>query len=453
MAKILIVEDDRSLAELLCMHLEDKGYEAAWAGTMEAGCRLFREDSFDAVLLDYQLPDGNGIEWLREFKHKDIQVPVIMITGISDTTVAIESIKLGAYDFIRKPMDETELDTTLGNALAAYRLSRKVETITASDRYQVSIDNIVGRSRAIIEVCKTIGKVAPTDATVLITGESGTGKEVVARAIHHHSARPGLFLPINCSALVETLLESELFGHEKGSFTGAVERKPGKFEVANDGTLFLDEIGEMPASLQAKLLRVLQERRFERVGGTQSLQTSARVIAATNRDLPRMVEEKAFRDDLYYRLNVVTLHLPPLRDRLDDLPLLVEYLLHKINRDLHKSVTRITPDAWKALKGYPWPGNIRELENVLTRAVVLARSELLTPDLLGISLDQTEKTQPAEINEGTDSEAELITLDQVEERHVRAILTYTRWHKGRACEILGISRPALERKIVKYNLH
>jgi two-component system response regulator AtoC len=453
MAKILIVEDDRSLAELLCMHLEDRGYEVDWAGTMEAGCKLFREDNFDAVLLDYQLPDGNGIDWLKQFKDRGREAPVIMITGISDTSVAIESIKLGAYDFIRKPMDETELDTTLGNALAAYRLSRKVETITASDRYRVSIDNIVGQSRAIIEVCKTIGKVAPTDATVLITGETGTGKEVVARAIHHHSARPGLFLPINCSALVETLLESELFGHEKGSFTGAIERKQGRFEVANDGTLFLDEIGEMSPSLQAKLLRVLQEHRFERVGGTQSIQTSARVIAATNRDLARMVEGKAFRDDLYYRLNVVTLHLPPLRERLDDLPLLIEYLLHKINRDLHKAVARIAPDAWKALKGYPWPGNIRELENVLTRAVVLARSELLTADLLGISLDQTiEKMQPAAMDEGTDSEPELITLDQIEERHVRAILAYTRWHKGRACEILGISRPALERKIIKYNI-
>jgi DNA-binding NtrC family response regulator len=447
MAKILIVEDDAALAELLAMHLEDVGHSVAWAATVIGAQARLGQAGWEAVLLDYQLPDGNGLDLLRWIKSLDAQLPVIMITGVSDTALAIESLKLGAYDFIRKPMDEAELDTTLGNALAVQRLSGKVEAILTSEDYRVSIESIVGRSRAILEVCKTIGKVAPTDATVLITGGSGTGKEVVARAIHHHSGRPGLFLPVNCSALVETLLESELFGHEKGSFTGAHAQKRGKFEIASDGTLFLDEIGEMSTALQAKLLRVLQERSFERVGGTQPLITTARVIAATNRDLGAMVEEGRFREDLFYRLNVVTVHLPPLRERLDDLEPLVEHLLRKINRELHRSVMRVAPAAWACLRGYPWPGNVRELENVLTRAVVLARGDVLTPDLLGICSRAAPAGVPAE--EGGPA---LITLDELEARHVRAVLAHTGWHKGRTCEILGISRPALERKIHKYRL-
>jgi DNA-binding NtrC family response regulator len=445
MAKILIVEDDLALAELLAMHLEDIGHGAAIVATAAAAAARVREGGLDAVLLDYQLPDGTGLELLNTLRGVDPHLPVVMMTGMSATAIAIEAIKRGAYDFIRKPMDEAELDTTLANALAARHLSSKVEAMVGSDSERYSVESIVGRSRAMLEVCKTIGKVAPTDATVLITGESGTGKEVVARAVHHHSGRQGLFLPVNCAALVETLLESELFGHEKGAFTGAVQSKPGKFELAGDGTLFLDEIGEMSPGLQAKLLRVLQERSFERVGGTRTLAAGARVIAATNRDLAQMVEQGTFREDLYYRLNVVSIHLPPLRERPEDLEPLVVHLLDRINRDLHKAVRRIAPQAWARLREYPWPGNIRELENVLMRAVVLARDEMLTPELLGLG---PAPGGPAAAPGAT----ELVTLDEIEERHVRAVLAHTGGHKGRACAILGISRPALERKIHRYGI-
>ena len=452
MANVLIVEDNTSISELLSMQMEDLGHTAFVAPDLHNARALCDGGEIDAVLLDYQLPDGSGMDLLQEIKVSDPELPIIMVTGVGDTALAIEAMKEGAYDFIRKPMDEVELKTTLGNALNTSRLSRKVATITSSADYQVSVGSIIGQSNAIIQVCKTIGRVAESDTSVLITGECGTGKEVVAKALHHHSSRPGLFIPINCSAIVETLLESELFGHEKGSFTGAHARKEGKFEIANDGTLFLDEIGEMPLTLQPKLLRILQERSFERVGGHQTLHTSARIIAATNRTLTEMVKDKSFREDLYYRLNIVTIHLPPLRERMEDLPLLTEHLLHKNNVKLHKTIKGLASSAWSMLKRYSWPGNVRELENVLARAVVLAPGDTITPDLLNISPDGSDRAEPAQADAERSDEPELISLEQLEARQVQAILTHTRWHKGKACEILGISRPALERKIAKYGL-
>jgi len=451
MATILIIEDNEVFGELLLMHLEESGHEPLLAPNLEQGRRLLASTQPDAVLLDQQLPDGFGLELLQEIKALNPSPPVIMITGVTDNTLTIEAMKLGAYDFVRKPMDDVELDKALGNALRTHRLSRKISAITSGDDYQVDVSQIVGESSAILNLCKTIGSVASSNTVVLITGESGTGKEVVARALHHHSGRSGLFLPINCSTIVENLLESELFGHEKGSFTGADSRKEGKFEVASDGTLFLDELGEMPLSLQAKLLRVLQEGTFERVGGTQTLHTSARIIAATNRDLHAMVREGIFREDLYYRLNVVNIHLSPLRERMADLPLLTEHLLKKINRKLHRSVSHIAESAWKCMNGYHWPGNVRELENILTRATVLARGDTITPDLLGI-ISESEAAVKRESNTGDEVGAELITLEELEQRHVQQILEHTCWHKGRSCEILGISRPALDRKIAKYGL-
>ncbi len=371
-----------------------------------------------------------------------------MVTGVSDNALVIEAMKAGAYDFVRKPMDELELDTTLNNALRSHRLSRKVKAIHMSVNEKVDMNQIVGKSPGITRLLKTIGSVAGSQASVLITGESGTGKEVVARAIHHHSERKGLFLAVNCSAIVENLLESELFGHEKGSFTGADRRKQGKFELAAEGTLFLDELGELPLSLQAKLLRVLQEGTYERVGGTETLHTSARIIAATNRNLEAMVKEGRFREDLYYRLNVVNIILPPLRERMEDLPLLTEHLLQKINQRLHTRVKNISENAWTLMQSYNWPGNVRELENILTRAAVLCRDDTITPVLLG--LDNVSLAPASEKGEQVEQETELISLDELEKRHVRRILEYTRWHKGKTCEILGISRPALERRIKKY---
>lgn len=450
MADILIVEDDPVFGELLAMHLEDRGHQPKLTRTTADAREYLEHAEPEAVLLDQQLPDGFGLDLLKEIIARSTAPPVIMITGVSDNMLAIQAMQFGAYDFIRKPMDEIELDTTLDNALRNHRLSRQVSAITDSDDYRIAVDQIVGNSPAVLEVCKTIGAIATRSASVLITGESGTGKEVVARAIHNHSGRKGLFLPVNCSALAEGLLESELFGHEKGSFTGATGRKEGRFQLATEGSLFLDELGEMPLSTQAKLLRVLQDGTFERVGGTQTLTTDARIIAATNRDLEAMIENGRFREDLYYRLNVVHIDLPPLRDRIQDLSALTEHLLKKINARQHTTIRHIADAAWRQMKDYRWPGNIRELENVLTRAAVLARVDTLTPELLSLPQDKTkiEERGPA----GGDLAPRLIRLDELEKEHVKAILEHVRWHKGKACEILGISRPSLERKIEKYEI-
>ncbi len=452
MASILVVEDDKVFSQLLTMHLEDLGHAPMVALNLAQAREQLRTVTPDAILLDQQLPDGYGMDLLREIKADQDAPPVIMVTGVSDNALVIEAMKAGAYDFVRKPMDELELDTTLNNALHSHRLSRKVHAISKANDYAIDINQIVGKSPGITRLLKTIGSIAASHASILITGESGTGKEVVTRAIHHHSERPGLFLPVNCSAIVENLLESELFGHEKGAFTGADRRKPGKFELAADGTLFLDELGELPLNLQAKLLRVLQEGTFERVGGTETLHTSARIITATNRDLETMVREGSFREDLYYRLNVVNITLPPLRERMEDLPLLTEHLLHKINQKLHTQVKNISETAWSCMQGYQWPGNVRELENILTRAAVLCRDDTITPDLLGIDSSATSQSIPKPADSGSTG-LELISLDELEERHVKQILQYTRWHKGKACDILGISRPALERRINKYGFN
>ena len=451
MAEILVIEDDPVFGELLMMHLEDRNHQPRLVGTIGEARADINATSPDAILLDQQLPDGFGVELLQEIVAAPNAPPVIMITGASDNNLAIEAMRFGAYDFIRKPMKDTDLDMTLGNALQQHRLSRQVTVAKGYSEEPIDLSEIVGSSPAILAICKTIGAVAAHSAPVLISGESGTGKEVVARAIHHHSGRGGPFLPVNCSALAEGLLESELFGHEEGSFTGAVRRKEGRFELAAGGTLFLDELSEMPVSLQSKLLRVLQEGTYERVGGTSTLRSDARIVAATNRDLGLLVGEGDFREDLYYRMNVVGIDIPPLRERMQDLHVLTEFLLSRINARQQTAVTRITDAAWRKLNQHDWPGNVRELENVLTRAAVLARTDMLTPALLQL-------TKTAESHDTSDARQQgagktpLVSLAELEEKHIRAVLEHVHWHKGKACEILAISRPAMERKIKKYGI-
>lgn len=443
MSRVLIVEDDASLAELMSMHLEDIHHQPVMALSLGEARDALAERAFDAVLLDQQLPDGQGLELLCEIRGREPGLPVIMITGIHDTALPIEAIKQGAYDFLRKPIEEDELDRILDTALRHHRDEAAVGHRTIAEERR-RFPRIIGNSRPIIEVCKLLGHIAPTDSSVLITGETGTGKEVVARTLHQHSGRRGPFVAVNCSAIVDTLLESELFGHEKGSFTGADRRKQGKFEVAEQGTLFLDEIGEMSPNLQAKLLRVLETRAYERVGGTRTLASSARVIAATHRDLEDEVRQGNFREDLYFRLNVFTVHLPPLRDRREDIPALAENLLDRIQRKLHKPVSSLSAQTLGWLCAYPWPGNIRELDNVLTRAVILARDGTITTDLLGVPQTRDERTAP-----GQGLPPPLISLEELQQHHVLAVLEHTRGHKGRACAILGISRPALERRLAR----
>ncbi len=448
--RLLIIEDDFALCQMLGMHFEDEGYKVVCAGSCGEGITSLKARGVDLVLLDQQLPDCSGINLLPQIIEMDANVPVIMMTGAHDLDLAIKAIKLGAYDFVHKPVSTDELQHSVEKALETRRLSREVEALQSEPQHPTTTRDLVGKCESMLTVSKEIAVCSTSLANVLITGESGTGKEVVANLIHRYSSLPGPFVAVNCAAIVDNLLESELFGHEKGSFTGAVSRKIGKFELAKEGTLFLDEIGEMALPLQAKLLRVLQERQFERVGGNQTLNTNARIIAATNRVLFEEVREKRFREDLLYRLNVVTIQMPPLRERHGDLPLLAEGLVAKIARNIHKPVPVFTDEAMGLLESYNWPGNVRELENTLTQAMVHARKDILTPDLfqLGVGLDPNDASRSDSINEGSI----LRTMDQVEQSHIQRVLDYTNGHKGNTCRILDISRPALDRKIKKYEL-
>jgi DNA-binding NtrC family response regulator len=450
--KLLILEDDRALNQMLALHFEDEGFEVHGAGSCAEALEMLTVGSYDLALLDQQLPDGKGIDLLEPLLSGDPDLPVVMMTGQHDLELAIEAIKRGAADFVHKPVQTEQLTETVSRLLKNRRLSREVEARRGHDDGTGEVRNLIGRSASMLAVSKEIALSARSAATVLISGESGTGKEVVARLIHQHSGRSGPFVAVNCAAIVDTLLESELFGHEKGAFTGAHSRKPGKFELAQDGTLFLDEVGELAAPLQAKLLRALQERVFERVGGTQPIATSARVVAATNRDLSAEAAAGRFREDLVYRLDVMHIRMPPLRERKEDVPLLADALLQRIAERVAKPLPTLTPEALALLRAHDWPGNVRELENLLTQAAVRARTPVITPDLLEIDSGASERGAPGGGEKGIAEARILRTLDQVESEHIQLVLDYTGGHKGRTCDILAISRPALDRKILKYRL-
>ncbi len=459
--QLLIIEDDDSLSQMLAMHFEDQGFEVNRAASVSAGLTQARGSQCDMVLLDQQLPDGRGSELISALLEIDPQLPVVMMTGRHDLELAIAAIQKGAADFVHKPIKISELQQTVE------RLLRERE---ASDRSQDSAPaapnpdddpaprDLIGRSDAMLAVSKAIALSARSSATVLISGESGTGKEVVARLIHQHSGRSGPFVAVNCAAIVDTLLESELFGHEKGAFTGAHARKEGRFEQADDGTLFLDEIGELAPTLQAKLLRALQERVFQRVGGSEPIPTDARVVAATNRDLLAEAAAGRFREDLVYRLNVIQIRMPALRERRDDIPLLVEGLLARIAEKLERPCPRITGEALSMLSAHDWPGNVRELENLLTQAVLQARHDIVTPEMLDLETGGELGAHSASATSGMSGSPSagaagpLRSLDAVAAEHIQRVLEHTDGHKGRSCEILGISRPALDRKIEKYSL-
>src|SRR5712692_5661301 len=417
------------------MHLEERGYGVISAATGAEGFKLAEETSPSAIILDMRLPDASGIDLIPELRKRAGETPVLMITAHHDMATTILAMKAGAFDYIHKPIDIRALDVALDRALEVQRA--------------VKLDDIVGASPPMQQLFKDVGRVAASRATVLIQGESGTGKELIARVIHSYSAGAKPFIGINCSAIVETLLESELFGHEKGAFTGAVSVKIGKFGLAEDGSIFLDEIGELSQNLQAKLLRVLQERELERVGGVRRIPVRARILAATNRDLLGEVRAGRFREDLYQRLKVVTLSIPPLRDRREDIPLLVENLLVKINHRLHKNLRRVPRETLEKLMARPWPGNVRELENVLTRAAVLNQGDLLLEEHL-VEASRSEPSRQELTPPATDGRVQ--TLDEVERAHIERVFAMTKGHKGRTCQILGISRPTLERKLRKYRL-
>src|SRR5438309_2514102 len=448
MDRILIVDDDRSIRELLSMHLEERGFGVMSAATGAEGFRLAGEASPAAIVLDIRLPDVSGIDLIPELRKRAAEAPVLMITAHHDMASTILAMKAGAFDYIHKPIDIQAFDVALDRALEVRRLSKGADYLSVEGR-ALKMDDLVGSSPAMQQLFKDVGRVAASRTTVLIQGESGTGKELIARVVHSYSAGTKPFIGINCSAIVETLLESELFGHERGAFTGATATKAGKFELAEDGSIFLDEIGELSQNLQAKLLRVLQERELERVGGVKRIPVRARILAATNRDLAREVEAGRFREDLYQRLKAVTLVMPPLRERREDTPLLVEHLLMKINQRLHKNLRRVPRDTLEKLMARSWPGNVRELENVLTRAAVLSQGDMLLEEHL---VEASRPPEPPAAARDGKSPAPIPTLDEVERAHIQRVFAMTKGHKGRTCQILGISRPTLERKLRKYGL-
>ncbi len=451
--RLLIVEDDLQLAQMLGWHFSDQGYQTRAASTCAEAIRELSRSAPDLILLDQQLPDGTGTELLRRILAENPDQVVIMMTGQHDLELAIGAIKTGAAEFIHKPVQIEKLEQTIERVLGN-RLRAQQAKPAPSPGAELPTRNLIGRSHAMLQVSKEIALSAESAASVLISGESGTGKEIVARLIHEHSRRSGPFVAVNCAAIVDTLLESELFGHEKGAFTGASDRRSGKFELAQRGTLFLDEVGELALPLQAKLLRALQERGFERVGGSELIPSDVRIVAATNRDLRQRVGEGQFREDLLYRLQVISIHLPPLRERKEDIPLLVQALTQKIGQAIGKPSLPISGEAMALLLTKDWPGNVRELENSLTQAMLHARTNLITPELFDpadASTDWGSTTDTGGAGETLRGER-LPTLDEVEAAHIQKVLDHTQGHKSQSCAILGISRPALDRKIRKYDL-
>jgi DNA-binding NtrC family response regulator len=442
MKSILIVEDDPLVRRTLTSQLAKRGFEIIAAENGEGGVRSFAERCPDLVLLDVRLPDIDGLEVLRKIKEKNRRAIILVMTAFDDMQTTVEAIKLGAYEYLVKPLNAAELDLTIDKALQVRALEEKVSYLVEERQKEYTIDNIIGHSAQIRGVFKMIGSVANTRTNVLIQGDSGTGKELVAKAIHYNSPyRDEPFIVINCSAISDTLLESELFGHVKGAFTDAVCETKGKFEIAGKGTLFLDEVGDVSPNLQSKLLRVIETRDFMKVGGERVLKTEARIIAATNQNLRALIEKGRFREDLYYRLKVVEIMLPPLRDRREDIPELVAYLLEKINRDIRRNVRKVPPDVMKLLSDLPWRGNVRELENALTRAVILAKGDVVLKEDLPV--DHDEKSAFSD---------ELVPLDEVEKNYIRHVLKAVKGSKTRASQVLQISRPTLDKKIKDYGL-
>lgn len=457
MHTILIVDDEPNYQIVLTELLKDEGYEVFTADSGLAGLPIVLSTDLDLVLTDMKMPGMDGIEFLAKIKEYNRELPVILITAYAEVEKAVEAMRLGAFTYLAKPFSNQQLLASVTKAIEHYGLIREIRRLRAEATPRSGFGGMIGKSSSMRAVYQLIEKVAPTPSSVLITGESGTGKELVARAIHNLSPRKEApFISVNCAALSEHLLESELFGHEKGSFTDAVVMRKGRFELADTGTLFLDEIGEMPPQLQAKLLRVLQEKNFERVGGSVTQHVDVRILAATNKDLKDEADKGKFREDLYYRLNVIHIHLSPLRERVDDIPALVTHFIEKNSRNLGKNLD-ISPEALRLLVSLPWEGNVRELENTIERAAILCNSDRIEPE--DVQPDSTELVNAHEWSTGLElnqfipenlSLAEV--LNGIEEKLVRKALDDNFYVQARAAEQLGITKSLLQYKMKKYNL-
>jgi nitrogen regulation protein NR(I) len=468
MEKILIVDDDADIRRAFRRNLEREDLQVIDASSGEEAIKRVAVERPDLLMMDIRMGSTSGLDTLRKLRELDPKLTIIMMTAYGTTQTAIEAMKLGAYDYVLKPLDVPKLKTLIAAALKHARDMRQVVSYQPLLTKEDYAEGIVGKSEAMQQVFKLIGQVSMSDATVLITGESGTGKELVARAIYHHSKRiDQLFMAMNCAAIPENLLESELFGHEKGAFTGATERRIGKFEQCDHGTIFLDEIGDMPLATQTKILRVLQNGEFQRVGGNQTLQADVRVIAATNKDPERLVAEKKFREDLYYRLNVVRIYLPPLRDRREDISVLVDYFLQKINesRQASAKIKGTSQQALEVLQKYNWPGNVRELENVIERAAVVAHGETLMVDYLPAEVREpkTVVAPPEDVNAAIDAavrplfalarkDPKLKIMAAVERELIIRALAETGGNQVQAAKLLGVTRATLRKRIEKFGI-
>lgn len=453
METILIIEDKDSMAQMLKETLEAEGYGVVIAKDGVEGIRRIKDTKLNAVITDLKLPKKDGLEVLKTSREENPLMPVIVMTAYGSIETAVNAMKLGAYDFLTKPLDTDYLLLLLRRALESQRLHTENMLLKDKLSAEMGMPEIIGKSLKMLEIANNIQKVAPTKTTVLLLGESGTGKELFARAIHFLSPRrQHPFVTINCAAIPKGLLESELFGHEKGSFTGADERKLGKFELADNGTVFLDEIGEMDIALQSKVLRTLQEGEIERLGGTKTIKVDVRIIAASNKNLEDAVREKTFREDLYYRLNVFPIVIPPLRERQDDIPALVSYFISKHSKEMKIREKDITSDAMDAIKNYQWKGNVRELENVIERALILCDGDTITQGHLRLDITAFGSTLQDIPMDGTLNETAKIALRIAESRRIRKALEETRGNKSRAAEILDVSYKTLLTKIKEYNI-
>ena len=447
--KILIADDEKNMRWILGKNLRDEDFSVSEASDGEEAFHLFLDEDPDLVILDYRMPKLDGMEVLKRIKTINPKLPVIMITAHGSTDAAVEAMKLGAADYVSKPFDINDLKLSIFKALNIDKLNKEIDYLKETAK-QIFNGKIIGNSKKMQEVFELVNKVADTNASVLIIGESGTGKEGIAASIHNKSSRNNKpFITVNCGAIPETLIESELFGYEKGAFTGANARKAGRFDRAQGGTLFLDEIGELSLPLQVKILRVLQEKEFERVGGSEVIKSDVRIIAATNRDLEKMVEKGEFREDLLYRLKVIPVYLPPLRERKEDIPLLVEYFIDKYSKEVNKVKFTMERETLDLLKGYDFPGNIRELENLIERLVILSPDPVIGPSLLP---KEILKEAFSGKKEDFILPEEGINLEKVEESFVRQALMMAKGNQTHAAKLLGLSRHALIYRMEKFNL-
>lgn len=465
MHRILIIDDEESVIDVLQSFLKLKGFEVTTASDGKEGLNILQQEKFSLILTDLMMPDITGLDILKKANEINLNTPIILITAYGSIQSAVEAMKLGAFDYITKPFSLDELLIIINRAIDFYKLQKENTMLKTQLKKKYKFKGLIGDSPQMHKLYELIEKVADTNSTILITGESGTGKEVIAKTIHYNSSRANNpFVPINCAAIPKDLLETEMFGHEKGAFTGATNTRIGRFELANNGTIFLDEIGELDPSLQVKILRVLQEREFERVGGVKTIKVDVRVLAATNRDLEKAVREGKFREDLFYRLNVIHIHMPPLRKRLEDIPLLIDHFVHEICNKRGRNPLKISKEAMDCLLEYRWPGNVRELENLIERLSILVTNDVVSvsdlPErfLKKCIKDDNESTLCSEaqgspiINVPQDGMNLNKIVDEIERNLILQALEKTAWIKSKAANLLGLNRTTLIEKMKKMGI-